>query len=839
MDQNQFLQILEEKTLPLSIKNKEKDENSSKLIWKTAFDMLQKNQNDYLAIFSSLLEYSNLKISFIEEGIDMDYFNNFISNINSENTIDEIFPYFEIFLNFLPFLNSKAIILFINKISIILSNYIQQNQILPPNFLKQIKKTDFSKIKHKELKEINQHITNSIKPENISNDDLGFLFLISPFVGEIVLKSPTSSLLYINIINNLLKSEGDESIKSKQIVSLYLLQKISDLLSQIIIEDDEISISKAEKKEIIQKGDELFKLLLPLFITEDQYLFNLSHKTMRKLISEGVFVEHLKVVEMIKQYSKYKTDERVVLFFKLINKLMEDTETVTIPIAQPIYNLLGIISKRSTPLVQSLCLESYSLLAAVKKDVFEEVYEQELEIAQNLMNNNKNDSFILSKISTFISTLSKSLPETFSKIMKDFVPVLIDFIQSEETDREKERKNRLAIAETLSIIIDGGVYQPICDKICNFIIKAIDDTKENEIFYIGSIVISLHSQIIPELATNLFKKLTIYAHNCNSDQQLNITLQMMRKLISKQKVDSSIVFNFINDEIISGKIKMLHGMKPYIVCNNNTMIFYFISKVIKVYGVQNELSFKLSKELCEWVPKTRLSLLHLVLEPIIQSLSLNCFKEDNEYAKQFYTLLLNLLKLIPSQNSQQLSAIVSCLIEIINYHNDFVNAQDLLQIATETLARCHSSQMKDDIEEEEEEEDESENKVYTHLAKLVLTVYSIPDLNECEVKKDLIASVLEEIDEDSLPSCFTLIISLLKQTDRFKPVYLTLCRPIINLLLMKKDELEDVGISSKEADEGKNIVRNILRKNPLVKKQIQKDFNNSKQKLNRFNTLFK
>ena len=788
MEKEEFLSLLESKTLPLLPSSEKKDD--AKTIWETAFNFAISNQDVFSAAHPLLIEYSKTEKSFNKNN---EAFNDYISKFDENKNIEENLKFLKPVLLMMPFMNADSIIQFLK----IVSKYVQELAEMPLNLLSQLEKVEYSLIPAKELESVDKFLRTTLTEES-----RGLIFSCSPIVGEICECVDKAGDFYVQLILRSIRS----GVKEQQISAFVLLKNIRNYLS---FEDTKVP-------------EDLFTSILPFFVSEDNDLFNLSHKVMVKLLKCGVFVDHLKVKELIKQYSKYKTDERLIQFFKFIEKLLVDTESVTIPVAQPIYAFLGLVCKRTPPLTRALCLEAYSLLAVVKKDVFEEVYEQELEVAQELLDSK--DALILSKVSCFVSTLSNSMPETFARILKEFIPKLVDFLFTKEESRS-ERKYRLDIAQTVSEAVAGGLYNDVSARIIDYIYTVLDDPKGGEIYYIGSVVITLRQQLNDEQCTKLFQMISKYMEQAEQQDEVNISIQMMKKLISKKQVDVKIVKEVV-DKIMAGNIKILHNLPPYRVCESKSMLMLLVTSFIKKY---KEQALETAKEIIQWLPKTRVSLLPTFLEPLREAIEIDLL--DDESSKEVYATIIKLISIVTADN--ELSSIISCLIQIISKKPAVCDGEEVLRAATEALAHCHAAEAN-----EEDDDDGEEGLALSALSTLVLTVYSIPEI-KAEVNKELICNVLDEIDQSAISEPFSLIVSLLKQGERFKAIYVQLCKPVVSVLFLKKDELADAGIEQKDADEAKSVVKGIFKKNKIVEKQVQKDYSTPRQKLNRFNTLFK
>ena len=524
MNCNEILNIL----LPYSIPNKNNDISllNINLLWENFLIFENKNSLEFSYIYPYFVElYRKFpELKFNKPKIVEDIINNF--NNNEEN---KLFNVIQIF-SFLPFINEIEYPILFNSISEFFSIYFKNNDKLPLNFINKTFQEGSLEFSEKIYEILFNNFLNGINSENFT----GYLFIYS-FIFDIFLDFNFNIFNeLINIIKNFLKKS-----KIDQLISLFSLTKITEFLI-----DEEFIIPS-----------NLFSSLLPLFISKDEDIFYQSHKTMKKLLSLGLFNKKENMGELIKQYSKYNI-ENIKYFFKFFQIILDNGELIEPTNIQPIIDLLGILSIKSNPIIQSYCLEIYSSLTSISLEFCEDKIDSLIDLSLELLKTK--DLLIYSKIISFLSIISNIIPETFPIILKDFIPQIL-LIYNEE-NYLNNNKFFLEISQSLSIMIEGGTYLEISNKIFEFLLKITNNIQINEIFSITTIIIVLKKQIPNNLSEKIYLNIINFLKNTLIINEFNTGFKLLKKLIVHCNLNSELIYNNII-ELLNGNFQILYNIK--------------------------------------------------------------------------------------------------------------------------------------------------------------------------------------------------------------------------------------------------------------------------------------
>ena len=820
MDMRKTLKELIDKLVPCTLPLREKDFTPAAKpedIWNAVLSLISNDQKLFFTAFPFLIEYSKLTPKFNENNPQQVC--DEINKLKSITEKDKKLEAFKQLFCILPFFNEKNFNEFIGESILYLQHYLNENQNLPTEFLDIIQLAELSYLKEEMILKFFE----TLKLYFITENRPAAMIISTILLQDIIDNEENgdeNGNYFIQIATESLKPE---TTKQEKLAALYLISKLNHFLAQ---EEADIPSS-------------LFPSLLSFFVSPDTDLFNVSHKSMVQLIKCGVFSEKQHTLDVINQYPFYQKEEQVPQFFKFLAKYLDDYESVPISIIQIIYDFLvgNIYDKNNTPLRIAFCLETFSLLAAANKDVLDGTTDQLLVIANELVETCSNDSLIMSKVACFILALTKLIPDTLPLAYERYVPIFIKNLQL--PTKKEERKSKLDLAQSTSAIIEDSSIDHFAAPLIDFSVSILEDTNRSELVYLGSIVLALRAQFTQEQAEKAFALLFNIVKKSSVSQDVNICLHMMKKLFMKQNIKFEIVSDVVA-ALLNGDIESLSGITPNLSGNTKTMIFYFVSSFIKKYPLN---SGPFVSKIVSWVPETRVSLLPAVLEAIEAALTTNVLPPDS--IQSLYDIIMKLYLRVPVQEEEEYCSVVEILILLVNNYSNVCNAKDILTESTKMLALCHGVDCRDDnVKPNDEEEDENDvtpcedTQVLPTIIRLVLSVYASQQLN-AEVSKDLINGVLEDIPTSSMSDILPVLLKLMKQQARFKPVLVPICRMISELLLLKKSQQEEIGISDEMLNNAKASLKEVVKANRLIERQLMKDYSSNKAKLNRFNALIK
>lgn len=800
MDRDQLLNLFQPFSLPCSTKPTVQD-GIIQNVWDSVLNIVFQDTKLYFSMFPYLVDFSKQVTKFTESNPSLVHEK--IEKLNPELPEEELISLIRSLYSILPFFTQQNITDIIEKSIAILKNYLNEKQDIPNDIIDGMNLAEVGLLSNQSLTDVYQTLR---KYNNTENDSAAFI-LLQLFAQDIIDVEEEAE-------EEILKQSIDYLKKDKihQLVALFMLPK----LDGIIEEDSKLT-------------NELFTALLPFFISKDEALFRVSHKSMLKLIKVGAFSEKLKVVEIIKQYSKY-SPENIIHFFKFIIKYLDDIESVPMNVVQPIYDFLGLTAQAKDPTTRALVLETYAMLAAVNKDVLEETFEQELDVAAELLKTG--NSLYLSKIGSYVLALGKTYPETFKRILDEFLPQLVDSLKN--IGNSDDRKYKLDLAQSVAASVEGGNYPQFVSTIVEFTTKILPTISGSQILYIASIAIGLREQLTAEQATEIFEKVFEFALKTEVSSSLNVCLHVMKKILHLVKPD---IVVGAADRILKGELFYSMKLTPNYIGDPKTMIFYFIAAVIKKIPAH---AVSIAETVVSYVINTRTALLPALLEAV--KASANVVKPET--LKALYKNVNELMLHTNIKEEEEYCSVVDTMIVLVEKQPASVDGEEVIRTATKMLARCHGVKDEDEANENEEDEEEDDydvvdnTEVLPTLSRLVFTVFLSKELN-VEIKKDLIAGVLEDVPAESMNYVLPLILAMMREQDRFKTVLLPLAKTVVGLLFMQKRDLQELGLSDELIDEAKAAFKETCKKNTLIERQISKDYAKERPKLNKLKTLLK
>lgn len=807
MEVSELIDKLVPCTLPINGKDYQSDVPAED-VWKTIIKLAESDQKKFFIAFTFISEYVKRNAKFTEENpaqIAED-----IAKISSLENIEEKTKLFKKLFSIMPFFTVKNFDDFVSVAINYVQKQLNENQTLPTEFLDIMQLADLSIISDVILIRFYESIKLYFTTENRAAAMIISTLLIQDIIDN---EGEDAGEFFVQIVTEGLSAD---TTKQEKLAALYLLSKLNHYLGSQVADEVELPML-------------LFKELSALFVSDDDALFTVSHKTMVQLIKCGVFSEKEHISAVIGQYEAYK-EERIPQFYKFIVKYLDDYESVPTTIVQIIYDFLISINGKGTPLRNAFCIEAFSLLAAVNKDVFDDTSDALLQVAQNLLETSATNPLIASKVACLVLALSKTIPDILPTILEKFIPTLVECLKSET--KKEDRKAKLDLAQSVSATIEGSKLPQFSAPTIDFAIKMLEEARGGELVYIGSTVLGLRLEFSKEQACSAFKQLSAIVERATVSEDVNICLHMMKKLMAKHEIDQELIIAII-DKIVSGHIESLCGIEPYLSSDAKTMIFYFIAAFMKKYPLK---SGSYASRISSWVPRTRVELLPAVLEAVEASIVAAILKPED--IANLYTIIMNLFVKVPVTAEEEYCSVVEILILLINNYPNACESKSILMASTQMLALCHGVDCGGDEEDGVDVEPCEDTLVLPTIVRLVLATFASTKLN-AEVSKDLINGVLEDIPTSALSDILPVLLNLLKQAPRFKVVLVPICRIVTELLMLKKSDFEELGISDEKIANAKSVLKEVFKANKLVEKQIARDYSSSRAKLNKFNALLK
>jgi len=222
-----------------------------------------------------------------------------------------------------------------------------------------------------------------------------------------------------------------------------------------------------------------------------------------------------------------------------------------------------------------------------------------------------------------------------------------------------------------------------------------------------------------------------------------------------------------------------------------------------------------------------------ILDTLTCGLDVCAIKEPE--AKQITTFLKEFINKLTFQDANEYAAVLSCLTSI---NKSFPGAAKPYEPIFEPIVKLVQA-----IAATDEEEDFQTEAITAmpDVAKFVFNVYATD--SEVEVNEDLLGSLVSMMpfspEVECVPGLLQDLVDMLEDTERFESIVLPTLKCFTDLLLMKKSELEEFELEDDLVKAMKATLKAICKKTPAIGKQITKDFQSSRAKVNRFNALIR
>ncbi|OHT06941.1 hypothetical protein TRFO_24902 [Tritrichomonas foetus] len=665
---------------------------------------------------------------------------------------------------------------------------------LPVDALDLLETIDYSLIPDETIDSVFDYIKDQMETEKSA----AVLFLTACFIDCILDYSSESVPIVCEWIINNIKKES----QIHKIGAFYLLEK-----SAIQLGNNISSIPKHLFDEIAQ--------YLANFDNLQQDVYLRAHKATRQLIANNVFATESCAKLIIEQFSKYPED-KLYLFFKLLQRFLDNFENPKIEIVQLIFDFVcDSITNSKIPYVKAKCLESISQIAAIDKMYVEDIYEDAFETAVNLMTS---DIEYLTEVTNFFLMVSQSFPGSKIGIINQKLNDIANSLTNEETGTKKQRMERAA---SLAAIIQNNSYPEIVKAISKFVVSTFDTIVGGELFYICSVIIALRNQLEIEDAKIIFSKLEELAINESITPRLNAILHTMKKILTKFDIDAS---NLI-DRLMNGNIAYL-GKMPLFTCQDEkTMIFYFIAAFIRKSPLK---SGPICEKLVECIPNVRNRMIPAILEPL--EAGVHSGVTSRETIQKLYQVIVELVEKLTLDEEEELIACIEILSEIGRSNPDVFNGKQLFELLNGLF---------ENFDEAEVNETPPLGPIIRFALELCTLKYVNIEYDQNFIKK-LVGYLPLPPHVNAMDSIIKLLVeNVLVEKEKLGFLTLPSLMAITNLLLMTESDLSEYEFDQQLIVSMKNILKKMVREDRTLERQITQNYKSQRQKLNRFSRLLK
>jgi hypothetical protein len=596
-----------------------------------------------------------------------------------------------------------------------------------------------------------------------------------------------------------------------------------------------------EEPESCTNTKEFLDVLVPMMNDENASAAKRAERAFQSLIEAHIFDEKF-TKELLDLFPKFTTPLGLKYYFKLLTCFVAPEEddcccggdcccdheehepNLTVVQAFLTFCMDKLKAAETSSLVKGHCLDLLSVLASLNKMFIEDDYKTALAVAVTLVNEGKADSFPW--LSAFLVAVVKCFGEPTKEIIKPTIPVLIDACEKNESITGKDKNNLLA---DICAIVGEGFNDDVVEKITNITVDLLDSKDLKTLFSACACVIALRPKLSADAATVAFKKVAGRLDEMEEENDVNTLIHTLKKLMKKTAINADVVYPTV-EKILKGNLKVLNGRLPIEDQPPNEIYFVFLSAFISKYPGKAE---EVCKTVIQWLEKAQISAMTAILDTLTCGLDVCAIKEPE--AKQITTFLKEFINKLTFQDANEYAAVLSCLTSI---NKSFPGAAKPYEPIFEPIVKLVQA-----IAATDEEEDFQTEAITAmpDVAKFVFNVYATD--SEVEVNEDLLGSLVSMMpfspEVECVPGLLQDLVDMLEDTERFESIVLPTLKCFTDLLLMKKSELEEFELEDDLVKAMKATLKAICKKTPAIGKQITKDFQSSRAKVNRFNALIR
>lgn len=634
------------------------------------------------------------------------------------------------------------------------------------------------------------NILKSIDPQI----DVSPVTFFAPFANVFIEALPESLDFVQEIFGKYLKGE-----KNHLIAAYFLAERMSSTFGN--------------KPDCPIPGD-LFESLIDHIIDDDLEIRQHANKALRRLIESGVYDNPTYPDSIVQKFSLFSEDTYKI-FFKLLNKFFEDPEMVDIDTIKPIFTfMISILKQNDKPILQGYALTLVTLMATANKMFLSELYQSCIQLSHIFLEQKLTPNYL--SIANIFLAIEKSFG--LDKISNDDVKLLANSI----SDESLSIKQKIKISEALiSIMLDDTAnYTDQINQILSFVKNSYNDFQGNLVYHANTILISCR-KLIHEEASDLVSKLIERCKIETNNDRLNATLETIKKLSKKCKVDQ--IVDFVNI-LMNGEIEFLGGMKPFVAVDEKSMLLDFIAYLISKFP--NELKH-VCNEISSWIGYVPPTLISLLLETVATGIEHNLLSDE---------VKLNILNTL-SQNVEGFDISDPSFDNIVMTTN--VISKLFIQKPNTEFALALIPKLDKLTQTNEEEDEETNSESLAAIIKLIVELIPFTDTINVENLLDLIELLPFPTQSKTMDEILVALSKLIQNKEKIGDAYVPILKLFTMFVVMKKDVLNQYILDQDRINQLKVILKGAITENRLLEKELTSDFKKDRQKLNRFNSIYK
>ena len=714
--------------------------------------------------------------------------------------------------------------------------------------------------------------------------------IFTPIITDLLRSASEESLLpqfnkaCFSIIKQFVKNEEDLLHK---ISGLFFLEYVVEFWA-IYVHDHQSEGNQLKDSMLL--GKDLYTFLLPFLLSDDSMVRKYAFHAAENAALSPFLLKSKDVSKIIlKDFGKFNTPEKLVVYFKLLSSLVdtksddsddEDDNSPGLDFLEQFLTFITDLIKNddADPLAKAYSLDILVTISQSleNNDVIEDLLQPSLKAIGSFIDQNLYHTF--PGFVTFLCYISKEFgdgdeaDQTLTAFLDKYTSPLIIALKEIIKIPNIKPSHVLNYAKSVAKLVKDGYAQKSFPPLFEFAKnKILSDTKKtNEASNIRDIllfetqyeksmnVVSIAASIFRSLVNVLSLEQSTTTYDLVSKQLDNLKandygttndlLKTLARILDNYKIPSS---DIIAHQLIDGSFPLFAATKSDLLHFNEFLPAYdFLESYSKQYP--EKTGFIIDK-LLEWYSNVEDVLdsdgASGTFEILSQIAQLGLIKDE-----QLAIKVCNSIKPILKNSTLEHIDLAAGIVRTIQpIRESFPTALNPINDFLDPLA--FFAKQKVDLENEEEDDEEDEEKEdLADALDIMMPDVSIFALSayvnnpELEIDFDFIKNLVsmmpfspneEDDDQNYMQEIFTLLIQILKQSDRFDQAILDICKLFAEMLMMKKNELEEFLLSEEILKDMKSELKTIFKQKPALEKQVEKIYSKQRTTLNKFKALIR
>ena len=647
-------------------------------------------------------------------------------------------------------------------------------------------------------------------------------------------KKAASLCVYAAICEDLGSSKNEAAKFNNEVPELFLKsENEKNLLAGVFFLNFAASFYR-DNPEDYPEREIIFELLKPSILHPNQIIRKRALKAYKKLIECQIFLNEDSLDKYLKLFDQFNYNK--LEYFKVLSTYIfpdddndeeEEEEDADLSIIQPIVDFVEKhLNDESNKYVQGLCLDVISDLGYKNSTFIEDLIDHSIIVSSKLIESKEISTY------PFISNFLFILMEKFSDFKDQIINLISPMVDALDDQSMGPIKQRIYCASAIAKLIKQGIAADQAPKIISFINKCIDQ-KDNTIdFQICGVILPMSSFLSEEIANKIFVQFLENVKQAEDIEFLEGWIAVLSKLIKKYQIEEQPLSSIVA-LIMSGELKIYHNTAPHMIMPPITAPFMLIRSFIKKYPSK---SVQICNQFIEWLKYTPFSSVPALLLLIAAGLEVGCINE--QLATEFISIISKFISKLDVGDVDELMALCTTLNSVNNFYPEKIkqSASEIFPYLAKFAKYCYSN----GIEEEDFIDDEL-IEAMPAVCDFVFNVYATSD--DVEVNPDLLEPLFAMLpfqpEVKEIGDILSHLVTMLEDKERFQTVIVPALKAISDILLMKKNDLDEFGFYENLLKDMRQTLKAYCKGNTSLIDRVTSDFKKNRAKLNRFNVLIR